>query len=169
MLKADLTQRQKRKIWEKVDKQSGGEHGCWTWLGTLNKEGYGQARLSVKGMAKTFYAHRLIYELHHDKDIHGAIIRHTCANPKCVNPRHLRSGTHDTNVKDRVLSGRTAIGENNGRAVLTEEQVAIIKKMFILGLNAYEISKVCQVTEKALANIRDAKTWRHVASKTATF
>lgn len=37
----------------------------------------------------------------------GFVVRHTCDNPKCLNPDHLIVGTVDDNVSDRVERLRT--------------------------------------------------------------
>lgn len=169
MLKARLKRRQKEKIWQMVDKTSGSDHGCWEWRGSKTKEGYGQSRLSVEGTPKTYFAHRLIYELTYGVDITGKVIRHVCNNPTCVNPKHLRVGDHRLNVRDRVLAKRGAVGESNGRAVLTELQVSIIKKLLVLGATAYEIEKITAVSERAIANIANGKTWGHVAARPLHF
>ncbi|WP_428985700.1 HNH endonuclease [Sinomonas terricola] len=36
----------------------------------------------------------------------GAHILHSCDNPPCVNPGHLRPGTRFDNMQDKVLRGR---------------------------------------------------------------
>ena len=55
--------------------------------------------------------HRLIYA---DKlgltlkDIEGVVVRHTCDNPRCINPEHLIGGTLADNNRDRAERGRSA-------------------------------------------------------------
>ncbi len=53
----------------------------------------------------------------------GKIVLHSCDVPACINPAHLRVGTHLENSRDRQQRNRTAIGEKCGSAVLTEELV----------------------------------------------
>lgn len=55
--------------------------------------------------------HRLVYVHHHGitlEDIAGQVIRHTCDNPRCVNPAHLLLGSKANNNKDRAERGRSA-------------------------------------------------------------
>ena len=83
----------------------------------VNQDGYGAMQCSLPGKKKGRYlAHRLVYELEHDIILTPEqLILHSCDNPGCVNPRHLRVGTHEENVKDRQSRGRQAKGKDNGR------------------------------------------------------
>ena len=89
------------------------------------------------------------------------VIRHTCDNPPCINPEHLRLGTAIDNVRDRVEKGRSAIGSDNGRSKLTEEQVKRIK-----GEEFFEpdmaLARKYGVDKKAIYCIKHDLTWTHV-------
>ena len=37
----------------------------------------------------------------------GLLVLHSCDNPSCVNPDHLRVGTQAENIQDRDAKGRT--------------------------------------------------------------
>lgn len=76
--------------------------GCWIWTEKTTSIGYG--RLSVDG--KATYAHRYSFELFKSKIPSGLFILHSCHNPPCVNPAHLRHGTAADNMKDRSDAGR---------------------------------------------------------------
>lgn len=74
---------------------------CLEWTRCLNTDGYPRMSGNVK-------VHRLMYELNNpDDDIKGFVIRHTCDNPKCINPDHLLKGTAAQNILDRDSRGRT--------------------------------------------------------------
>ena len=89
----------------KVDR-SGGEEGCWLWTGYRNNEGYG--RCTVRG--RKYLAHRRAYELLRGPVPVGLVVRHTCDNPPCCNPAHLRVGTHAENSADRSNRKRCGFG-----------------------------------------------------------
>jgi HNH endonuclease len=36
----------------------------------------------------------------------GAVIMHTCDNPRCINPKHLVLGTQAENIRDMMAKGR---------------------------------------------------------------
>jgi hypothetical protein len=56
---------------------------------------------------------------------------HTCDNPRCVNPTHLKAGTWDENNKDRVAKGRSAKAVPIRRKI-TAEQAEDIKSRWLL-------------------------------------
>ena len=128
------------------------ESGCWEWTGSLSAQGYG---LSVFA-GVTRRAHRLSYELHHGKDPGGGVICHRCDNRKCVNPDHLFLGTLQDNIADMVAKKRHNIGERNGNALLTEQQVSAIRKS---ALSLGELAELCGVSKGTIANIRARRSW----------
>ena len=75
--------------------------GCWNWLGSKDKRGYG--RLFFKG--KMVLAHRFSYEQVKGKIPASLEIDHICRNTTCVNPEHLELVTHIENVR-RGLGNR---------------------------------------------------------------
>lgn len=86
------------RFWSKVEKTD----GCWLWTAYLDERGYGT--FGYKG--KVHYAHRVSYELTKGPIPIGLHILHSCDNPACVNPAHLRTGTHTDNMRDKVERGR---------------------------------------------------------------
>ena len=92
-------------FWSKV-KCGDTTDDCWEWQSRKTKDGYGNMRTQKAG--KTYsYAHRVSWMLEHWEDIpDGMVIRHTCDNPGCVNPNHLKLGTQLDNIKDTVSRNR---------------------------------------------------------------
>ena len=89
--------------------------------------GYGTTR--YKGV--NIKLHRLAYCEHHNiqpSDIAGVVKRHTCDNPRCINPMHLLEGTHQDNMADKVHRGRSAKGVENGNSKLTPEDIIKIRE-----------------------------------------
>ena len=86
--------------------------GCWNWIGSTNKKGYGLIGGEINGKryapkGRRMLAHRVSWVIHNgdipDSDAaHGTVVRHSCDNPKCVNPAHLLLGTQADNVKDMI-------------------------------------------------------------------
>jgi hypothetical protein len=91
-------------------------------------------------------------------------VLHKCDNPGCVNPEHLRLGTHQDNMRDLREKGRAygAKGEANLSAKLNEQQVmAILDDIRLTRViaNAYGL------TQSSVQNIKNGKTWKHLTGK----
>jgi hypothetical protein len=79
-------------FWRNVDKQ--GPDACWAWRGPVGPSGLG--RLAIRGAnrrGQTLTARRLAVWFSGRTLPPGTVfVRCTCANPSCVNPKHLRLG-----------------------------------------------------------------------------
>jgi hypothetical protein len=96
------------RFWRKVDK-SGGASACWEWKGSRLIGGYGQ----FKAAGSNWLAHRVAffggpYTKKAGSGVTSSqiVVRHTCDNPHCCNPEHLRGGSHLDNMRDMVQRGR---------------------------------------------------------------
>lgn len=160
----------RRLFWSKVNR-TGGPDACWPWLGRLNRDGYGEER-----------AHRRAYGYANGPIPRDAVVRHTCDNPPCCNPRHLLTGTQADNVADRVARGRSATGERSGahtkpssvrrgsrhsQARLTEADVERIRVRLANGEVHREIARDYGVARTTVTAIRRAQNWRHQPSQAA--
>jgi len=79
---------------------------CWEWQRARNKKGYGVC--CIKG--KMFKAHRLSYLIHIGPIPKGKCLLHSCDNPSCCNPMHLRVGNRAENNRDIIDRGRHVSG-----------------------------------------------------------
>ena len=86
-------------FWEKVDVKSYNE--CWHWTACRKETGYGQ----VRRLGTNYRAHRLSRAEFFGIPT-GAVVRHTCDEPSCVNPYHLQVGTQKENLQDMHRRGR---------------------------------------------------------------
>ena len=92
-----------RHIVERImDRVVFGMSDCWHYCGVRNAFGYG--RLSYQGRIQV--AHRLMYEAVHGAIPSGLYVLHSCDNPSCVNPGHMRLGTYSDNIRDSYERGR---------------------------------------------------------------
>lgn len=122
---AQMTKRDQARFWSKVAISD--PDACWPWKSSPNKIGTCQTKW--KGVY--IGPHVLAFALSGGSFESGPLVRHVvCRNPRCCNPRHLASGTHQDNADDRERDGMTARGPLNGArkvAKLTEEDVRNIR------------------------------------------
>lgn len=136
---------------------------CIEWQGNRDVKGYGR----IHGHGGTVKAHRLAYCLHAHctlESISSDVVRHTCDNPSCVNPRHLLVGSNLDNVADRFERGRSAKGEANGWAKLTAEDVAQIKAFYqkgVRGRGAVSTAKRFNICHSTVQRIISGERWAH--------
>jgi hypothetical protein len=140
-----LTDRQLRNFWKKVSKIPG---GCWEWTAGRDRDGYG--RFWVYGI--TSYSHRVSFMIHHGH-LPGNCIMHTCDNPACVNPDHLRPGTHTDNMKDMKEKGRSKIGHPKKR-LSAEARNAIASDLALPGNRIRTLAKKYRVDPALLRRYR---------------
>lgn len=156
-------------FWAKVDRS--GE--CWLWQGGLDKDGYGkfQVTLSRAGLPPRAHtpqrhvrAHHFAYELAHGAPVFGALLMHSCDNPRCVRPEHLRIGTPAENYADSARKGRNTRGERNARAKLTAESVRAIRAGLAAGARLVDLARQHGVTATTILGIARGRIWKHVAA-----
>lgn len=89
--------------WIEAQCQKITESGCWIWMNSLNRHGYGQISMDR--------AHRMAYKAMHGEIPDGKWVLHRCDVKCCCNPYHLYAGTRADNARDaseRGLCGRKA-------------------------------------------------------------
>lgn len=130
--------------------------GCWLWTGAATKHGYPLIRADGRNR----HAHRMMASL-----IYGAIpaelvVRHLCNNTFCVNPDHLRVGTHADNVADKVGARRHLFGSRVPSSRLSETEVAEIRNARRGGASRHALAARFGICETHVSNICSNKAWR---------
>ena len=133
-------------------------HTCWEWIASKHRFGYGWFRYDNKADV----AHRVSYLLFKgpiDKHKH---VLHSCDNPSCVNPSHLRLGSDQENSRDKLDRNRQAKGVDNG-GKLTNAEVLQLREEHKLTKQSYlALAKKYNISQTAAFFIMNRKTWRHL-------
>jgi len=146
-------------FWARV--RSHGE--CWEWKGAVDTRGYGHLRWN----GKIVRSHRLAYELSYGpipkvSGHHGVVVMHKCDNRLCCRPLHLKLGSQGDNIADMKTKGRRkniGVGSDNGRAVLTVEQVRAIR---VDQRSIATIARDYPISRAAVQRIKAGKAWASV-------
>lgn len=151
------------RFWSKVNKEGPTQPHmstpCWEWTAGICN-GYGSFGMS----SGTERAHRVAWTLTHGDVPTGKQVLHACDHRKCVNPAHLRIGTNADNVQDKMDRGRhprgeahrVNVGESNGSARLTREDVARIREDRRMHK---DVARDYGVSRSLVGMIRQGKVW----------
>jgi hypothetical protein len=134
------------------------KEGCWLWTAYRMRSGYGFFRTPLRHEL----AHRSSYRLFKGPLISGLDVMHSCDNPGCVNPSHLRLGTRTENMRDAKAKGRTSFGASHGRSKLVESDISAI-----LGspLKQRETAEHFGISQGHISAIRAGKRWSYLAEE----
>src|SRR5271169_801106 len=122
----------KEKLLENVERKN----GCWEWQGTKNDRGYG---LIYDGESIQ-RCPRVAYQVFVGPVPKRLLILHSCDNPSCINPKHLKAGTSSENRRQAVERNRLKIKPffrdplRHSHVKVTWRQVNLIRKSYKTGL-----------------------------------
>jgi hypothetical protein len=148
-----------KRFWDNVD--CGPSHACWPWKKYRNPKGYGVA--SRKGKPQN--ASRVAYRLTYGEIPDNSLVLHSCDNPVCCNPDHLRLGTHQENMEDRNQKGRQSRlpGEQNPMHKLTTQDVLTIRTVHdTQTLSKSSLARQYNVSLRCIREILKGRTWKHL-------
>lgn len=149
-------QSEELRFWSKV--RIAWPDDCWEWQAGTDTAGYGK----FKRAGRTVRSHRYALLAAHDMLDTDKHVLHSCDNPPCCNPAHLRLGTNAENVADMVSRGRQLAGEANGYAKLTEPDALKIRQLASGGVMQREIAAAYGVSQQTISDIKLGKLWGHV-------
>jgi hypothetical protein len=129
-----------------------GPNGCVDWTLSTRTDGYGQILVDGRHTG----VHRVAYELTGKVIPPGLLILHSCDRPICINPAHLRVGTHAENTEDAFKRGRrTPPG-----AKITFEQAETIRVRYAAGgITQRALGAEYGITPSAVSMIISGHNW----------
>ena len=125
---------------------------CWLWTGCVDKDGYGVSNINKRKLA----AHRASYILFIGEIPKGMYVLHTCNNPTCVNPNHLRLGTQKDNVQDQIKAG-TNVAINKQCAILNWTLVHYIRSS---NKTSKDLAKELGISYHCVWDVRKYRSWK---------
>jgi hypothetical protein len=131
---------------------------CLKWPFSTDSRGVG----TVHFMGRTAKASRVMCILAKgeppDPSLESA---HSCGNGHlgCVNQKHLRWATSSENQMDRVEHGTSNRGSRNGQALLTEADVAEIKRRLAAGEQGKSLALAFDVSAMTISSIKNGTRW----------
>jgi hypothetical protein len=158
-----VTRKQIDRFWRLVNRTDDPD-GCWEYTGQRDKYGYGRIGIFYK----EYFAHRIAYMASKGNIPEGMKILHTCDNPPCCNPRHLKPGTQADNIRDAAQKGRLVIpnpirGQDHPYTNLTDDQVIEMRRIHAEGGITYvELGKMFGITTSSARYIVIRKRWAHI-------
>lgn len=161
---ADTTKQDpEERFWSKVKILS--EDECWEFQGCKNQDGYGIFNIDRHHL-RSGGAHRASWIFANKQEIpKGMKILHSCDNPPCCNPKHLRLGTQQENIEDMLLRKRHRCpeGVKHAHAKLTNEIVLAIRAEYT-GKKGEQtwIGNKYGITSANVKAIVERRTWKHV-------
>lgn len=133
---------------------------CWPWTGSINTSGYGRFKINPYEIVA---ASRFTLVIATKEEHMDLLALHSCDNPCCCNPNHLRWGTVADNVADMVERNRGRTGKqdglSNGACKLRPGDLETIIARFRRGMNNKQISADLPVDHALVSRIRTGRSW----------
>jgi predicted XRE-type DNA-binding protein len=129
------------------------------------KRGYPRVNVSIDNKKKTTPLHRIVYEFYNGKipKNRKVMVRHTCDNKMCINPKHLLLGTHQDNVNDAKKNRKILRGEQKPNSKLTAKKVLEIRELKkYKKITEKEIAKIFNISRGCVSSILRGKSWYHL-------
>lgn len=145
------------RFWDKVDIR--GDDDCWEWTQKRHARGYG----IFWHEGKNVRANRMALILS-NKPIpnDSAMALHSCDNPPCCNPKHLRWGTASENTDDFTVRQGGIRGGKNGNALIDAAMAVHVMQLRIAGNNIAQIAEQTGLLESTIEPIYTGRAWAHL-------
>lgn len=137
---------------------------CWLWTGSDDGRDYGYIYRG-KLRFRCIRTHVASWILNRGPIPKGLQVMHLCNVPLCVNPKHLRLGTHAENMRYMAECGRSTAGEKSPSAKLTEADVLEIRKLYLLGKRhgiQIELATQFGIDASHICRIVHNQYWKHL-------
>lgn len=135
------------------------DSGCWLLKG--QEAGKGYAYVSIR--QKSHGAHRVALFIYKGNALDTPLLAmHSCDNPRCVNPEHIKYGTQTDNMRDASIKGRIRnasdwVGLKNPKAKLNPDLHPEIIKSVCVGVSRKILAERYGVSVNRISQILGSK------------
>jgi len=136
------------RFWDKIAIR---KSGCWEWTGCRSRQGYGVIRFGKLLMT----CHRVMATITFGVLTPKTLVIHSCDNKICVNPHHLRLGTHADNLQD-------AARKNLMPHKISNANVIKLRQLHSQGVKQVELSKMFSICQSNVSSIVKGITRNYV-------
>lgn len=128
---------------------------CLTWPFGRSANGYGSLTYNWQRRS----AHKMMCEVAHGKQ-EGSQALHSCGKGHlgCVNPKHLRWGTAEENMADKLTHGTHNRGDRQYQVKLTEKDVLTIRDARGV-ISEDKLAVMFGVSRGTIACVMQRRTW----------
>lgn len=128
-----------------------------------NSDGYMTVTLGSGKCRDRVKVHRVIAECFIPHDVSKNEVNHKDFNRANNNANNLEWVTHVDNIRYSYAAGRhigSRSHERNGRSLLTEQDIPVIREMISSGRSNIEIGHLFGVAPSTIWNIKAGNTWK---------
>ncbi|MBU2249238.1 MAG: HNH endonuclease [Gammaproteobacteria bacterium] len=160
LVREEISESDIERFINKIMKDS--DSSCWE-VNIANHNSFGHKRIWING--RYVGIHRLMYMLYNKLDSlpEDMEVCHICDNPGCVNPTHLFLTSKAGNQFDKKAKNRQAKGENNGAAILSNENAKLMRDLYNSGeFSLGFLANFFKVSKSTCFNVcsNKSKLWR---------
>lgn len=137
-------------FWTNV-RRTGHGQDCWPWTGYV-EDGYG--RFHFEGQMRGAHELALTFTTG-ERRAESLDTCHSCNNPICCNPLHLRFDTRQSNVDDMVAAGTN----HHPVGKLSAEKVRVIRERYAAGATQIALADDYGVTNGLVSQIVRGLRW----------
>jgi hypothetical protein len=117
--------------------------------------------IMFSGDRKSYFVHRVIYEVFVGSIPEGKIICHKDDDPTNNAPENLYAGTHKENHADAKRNGRKPFGEKCVFSKLKE--IDVLRILSLIGKTKnVDLAKEFNVSKSTITDIFKNRTWKHI-------
>lgn len=131
---------------------------------TVNRLGYRKLKLVVNGNILTKTVHRLVAQAFIPNPENKPMVNHKDGDKQNNYHKNLEWVTAKENTQHAISSGLSnRIGSKNPKAILSENDVAIICKLLEDGHSISAVSSKTKISQGIIRNIRCKGQWKHIS------